>query len=317
MAGSKDDPNLQLCKKCNVKVASGIKCVKCESYFHPSCAKRCAYVKIVDEVLTCCVRTNEIQTLDDNDDNLDQEEVPKIFKYILRQKDTIIMELREKIQILKEQLELQKELLKLKGVDPKIDEVNERIVQKADKPIDRQKSTLKKIDKQTPADLKTSTLKQSQLALLRAKSNLGSDDTPLDNNDVTAEASQTQTNQPNNTTWSKVVQRRPHGRPSRKVPQIVGESTISSLKVAPRKGFIYVSRLAPDTTADEVCELLKPEFPEVTCHQLETKYPQYYSAFKVTVHLHNFETALKPNHWPSGCYVTRYFHRKTEKKETS
>lgn len=57
-------------------------------------------------------------------------------------------------------------------------------------------------------------------------------------------------------------------------------------------------------------ESLKQHFKEVEGEELETKYPQYYKAFKVIVDLQNLEIAMDPNIWPKGTYVSRFFHNK-------
>lgn len=59
--------------------------------------------------------------------------------------------------------------------------------------------------------------------------------------------------------------------------------------------------------------MLKSQTPEVTSEKLETKYPSFYSAFKVTVTLNKFEQVLNPNLWLS---VTRFFSRQENRQQT-
>ena len=107
--------------------------------------------------------------------------------------------------------------------------------------------------------------------------------------------------------WKTVTRRK------RNTLQIVGNrpTTDGTLRSAPKKAFLHVSRLHPDTTAEHLEEFLKQTFPEVTIEATTSKFPQYYTSFKVTIDLPHLETALNDNIWPYGTYVTRFFHRKS------
>ena len=58
--------------------------------------------------------------------------------------------------------------------------------------------------------------------------------------------------------------------------QIVGNRPLmeANLKSAPKKAFLHVSRLHPDTTADELKRYLQETFLEVTIEQMTSKFPQ-------------------------------------------
>ncbi|KAJ3655761.1 hypothetical protein Zmor_014875 [Zophobas morio] len=93
------------------------------------------------------------------------------------------------------------------------------------------------------------------------------------------------------------------------------EETSSTLLVAPKKAFWYVSRLRPGTTVQQVVDFLNPDFPEVRCEPIDSKYPQHYSSFKVIVNLANKDNIMDPNIWPQETYVARFFHRKAKTEE--
>lgn len=114
-----------------------------------------------------------------------------------------------------------------------------------------------------------------------------------------------------NSDWKEVTCKKQKKKSPLKAVIGSGLKTIP-IKTAPRKGFIYVSRLDPSTTVADINELLKSKSPEVVSEKLETKYLKYYSAFKATVNLNKYDDAINPDLWPEGSYISRYFHpRKT------
>lgn len=92
---------------------------------------------------------------------------------------------------------------------------------------------------------------------------------------------------------------------------VIGSGNTDKLKTVPKKAYLFVSRLDPSTTTDDLQALLRDRFPEVLCEQMASKYPQYYSSFKVTIYLHRLGDAMDPGNWPDGCYISRFFHRKS------
>ncbi|KAJ4433587.1 hypothetical protein ANN_15897 [Periplaneta americana] len=94
-------------------MVNGVKCMDCESYFHNSCASFITNIKILDaNTVKCCdveedndydeVFPNMLKGITDNEGKIDIN----IFKYIIRQKDCIIAELREKVKLLTQHVEL-------------------------------------------------------------------------------------------------------------------------------------------------------------------------------------------------------------------
>lgn len=116
----------KICKKCKNTVVNDQKCIVCNSSFHRSCAKNSSSVKIIDtEKVLCCddlTLTNgseldgsEIQFTDtlknlSTDGKIDIN----IFNYIVMQKNALIRQLLETVEILKHQI----------GIHKKIDETS-------------------------------------------------------------------------------------------------------------------------------------------------------------------------------------------------
>ncbi|KAJ4444641.1 hypothetical protein ANN_06437 [Periplaneta americana] len=101
-----------LCKRCKRKVVNGVKCIDCESYFHNSCASFITNIKILDANTVKCCDMEEDNDCDEVFSNMlkgitDEGKIDiNIFKYIIRQKDCIIAELREKVKLLTQHVEL-------------------------------------------------------------------------------------------------------------------------------------------------------------------------------------------------------------------
>ena len=123
----------RICKRCRNKSVNGYTCQVCSSVYHPRCAKYNSDIKYIsDDVIICCdvgkstenlVQEN-FQLHDVNVTNLDEDEAfynaingladaegkvdVNILKYIIKQKDSIIDELKEKINPLTEYNDLLK-----------------------------------------------------------------------------------------------------------------------------------------------------------------------------------------------------------------
>ncbi|KAG5882202.1 hypothetical protein JTB14_021853 [Gonioctena quinquepunctata] len=114
-----------------------------------------------------------------------------------------------------------------------------------------------------------------------------------------------------NKTWETQARKsRNKGRVKNK--PIVGNKTKCSLKAATQKTFLHVYKLDVSMKPQDVSDFLKPSFPEVDVEQLLSRYPQFYSSFKVTINEINYEKAMDSSVWPDGALVNRFLHRRTK-----
>lgn len=93
----------------------------------------------------------------------------------------------------------------------------------------------------------------------------------------------------------------------------MNDFSTNKLKAMDNLAFLHVSKMHRDITSVDLAEYLRSMFPEVICDKMKSKYPQYYSAFKVTIHQKNLEAAMTPSIWPAGTVIGRFFHRLAEK----
>lgn len=93
--------------------------------------------------------------------------------------------------------------------------------------------------------------------------------------------------------WTTVVKKT--SRRKSKV-EIVGEcDEISQIKTAPKKAYLFISRLHPTITSKQLGNYLRPKFPEADTEDGNlSQHPENYS-FKVTIDLTNLEKALEPS----------------------
>ncbi|CAH1099999.1 unnamed protein product [Psylliodes chrysocephalus] len=135
MAGSNGTPNNSHCKKYKSKVILGIKCINCDNCFHPNCAKM-KNLKVVDDNLVIyCEKVDqnivesdtaffdalEVFACDDNKVDIN------FVRYIVNQKDELIKEMRNKINILNKQIVLLKRIQSIYPTNSNtVDEINKK-----------------------------------------------------------------------------------------------------------------------------------------------------------------------------------------------
>lgn len=106
-------------------------------------------------------------------------------------------------------------------------------------------------------------------------------------------------------------------RRQKRAPNVVvgsRETNGASLKAVPPVGYVHVYRLDPGTSEGAVGEYLKQFIPDCKCEILNSKHPDVYSSFKITVPLNDVDKVMNPDVWPVGTRVNRYFHRRSPTK---
>ena len=83
-----------------------------------------------------------------------------------------------------------------------------------------------------------------------------------------------------------------------------------TLKGIPSYGYLHIYRLDPGTTEDElVSYLTNKNIKYPSCTKLVAKHPEIYSSFKIQFDINDLEKLQKPDFWPRGSRVNRFFHR--------
>ncbi|KAK9701756.1 hypothetical protein QE152_g30394 [Popillia japonica] len=94
---------------------------------------------------------------------------------------------------------------------------------------------------------------------------------------------------------------------SSRITQDVESEADSQIKTIPRKSFLFVSRIDPETDEKILKSHLVQFFKEAEVDELTSSHPEIYKSFKVSIDQSNFDAALDPSKWPSGAYVTKFF----------
>lgn len=315
-SGSHSDNSDLHCKKCKNKVVNFVKCITCNAYFHSSCAKNLKCVIIDKHFVNCCEKSDEVYNTEDDInaaffdamDNLTCENKIdiSIFKYIVKQKDAIIAELNDKVRILNEQLSDAKRLFVVEKT-PKHDKkyissikdttparyelpgASENLNGSSGK-IQENNITLKDINKAV-LETETRIMCDKFINMERPPAN-------IETNEVRGEKQ-----------WKKVEGKRTKRKSNDHL--VVGNfSGETSIKGVENYLHLHVYNLQPNTAKDDLLKFLSPNFPGVKCDSLQSRHPDRYSSFKVSISRNQMDLIKNPTNWPKNAYVRHFFQRK-------
>ncbi|CAG9818861.1 unnamed protein product [Phaedon cochleariae] len=242
-----------------------------------------------------------------------------VFNYIVKQKDIMINDLRNQIDILNNQIVL-------------LNERNNDMMRHSTGPSDKKPRDDKKPleDKnnliQIKATLPDSVAKPPNFQEISGKlvaNAIAHAETQekchkyitlngtTESHDVTTEAP---INVESHPPWQTVIRKRPNK--SRQV--ITGNNTTnSSVKGVPKLASLHVYRIDKNSTAESLKLLLKDHFPEVVCESITPKYPDLYTSYKVRILESNFRRAMDPAIWPYGACVSRFLEMRKPRPHPS
>ncbi|XP_031358058.1 uncharacterized protein LOC116181770 [Photinus pyralis] len=330
MAGETDDNDSavnKLCKRCNKIPQIYVKCVKCDTVYHPGCAKQLKTVKFInDKQINCCTTGTQI----DASEATKCESSPQVnslqleisyLKDLLNEKNNVIDNQKIAIHALEGQISLLNKIYRVESLGHVYDipatsksNATSKTNKQPTNPKTETRQSKRNIDAKNGEELhsekKGDTIAQRSGSPKKAKqstSNAGtsyaatvSNGTKISNEGEEVTPSQN---------WSVV-------RPKRSTRQvIVGNKSntelTGSIKAVEKRVYAHVYKLDPETTEDMVRNYLRTEFPEVICEKLSSKHPEYYSSFKVTVLEKHLSKIMDPATWPVGTCVNRIFYEKS------
>ena len=296
--------NQYLCKRCKKKVVNGLKCLVCDNFYHNRCAELTDNVKFLDENnITCCdsdcnnsecnsVNEDEISAafLDalNSNHSSDSKIDIRIFKYVLKQKDSIISELRERVKDLTQHVIL----LKSHNSGTREQITKARVLQN---------NTTKAIDC-SEQNINVNN-KAKQTASVSQQSVLNDPRTLDDRAEVIS-------SKPNQQLWTDVVRKTKRAIVVGNVNNI--DTSSIKLQGVPRTVSMHVFRLTPETNEEQLLDYLKPMFPEITCERLNSRHPELYASFKVNIYEDNVNSFMDANIWPKNACVRRFLQIRTK-----
>lgn len=113
--------------------------------------------------------------------------------------------------------------------------------------------------------------------------------------------------QDNENDWTVKVNKRKF----KKLDVVTGvDKKAGTIKGVHKYGHLHVYRLDPVITEEDLINYVKSKnINEVKCEKLNSKFPDIYSSFKVSVPSKYFEVLLKPEMWPEEVCVNRFLTR--------
>lgn len=91
-----------------------------------------------------------------------------------------------------------------------------------------------------------------------------------------------------------------------------------AIKAVARYAHLHVYRLDPDLSVEQLSNYLKTKnILNSKVEKLQSKYPEQYSSFKVSVPLSCLEDIKNPNLWPKDTGINRFFYRLQKKEGTT
>lgn len=320
------------CKKCKNTAISGLKCIQCGAVSHPSCVKLLKNsVKIIDDKQIDCCLTSDSQGKNLTNDNGDVQEncVIPISQYmclkdLLVEKDKVLDQQQKTISSLYEQIRLLNQLNKSfvhtssNKHHRKTERTNPDVSNVAYSYVLSQRPQGCKIDKAN-LNSRQNNQRNKNAEIVNKTSNDKSDGNNaalFTNTEVSSAILQAQTKTKcdeiislGDDTFIKVShkRRRAYGKP------VIGENPNLNLKAVQKKIPLFVSRLEPSTSTEDIINNFTDKIPGMDCEKINTKYPESYSSFKITVNSQNYSEAVNPKNWPIGVLVKKFFRGKSTK----
>lgn len=106
-----------------------------------------------------------------------------------------------------------------------------------------------------------------------------------------------------------------YGKQKNLVRGVAENTTVKGVKPV---AHLHVCKLDPATEAEELKKyLLTRNLSDVICTKIESKWPEKYSSFKVSVPFQQLQEATNPHIWPEGTQITRFLFRLEKYKQQS
>lgn len=343
--GRSDIAPAKVCKKCKKVPQNGLKCISCGTISHAGCLKRIDSVKFLDgnTVLCCNDYSGEENMASDKVDKVNiansslsstidnsQEEVGKIkimyLEQLLKQKDTLIATLEDKINILKDHINLLKNVNNIAPSNQPPNQLNPSSFHKNKETYRNSyqkefNTTNNKNEHGTAAQVEQTPLNHSNNSLTKvstSKNNITTQQVAYEvmkaetMNCLDKYINITKDSHPAKNTDKELTKSKGIKQP-RKL--IIGKSTSNStIKGVPKYAILHVYRLDRNTTTTIMGDALRQHFPEVEVEELTPKHPELYTSFKVKIYESHFKTAMNPDIWPLGACVSRFLEMR--KKST-
>nr|CAI5858069.1 unnamed protein product [Callosobruchus analis] len=245
----------------------------------------------------------------------------RIFNYIIKQKDQLIGELYDKIEILKSNIKLLENNTSTKHNIENSKNVHSKSSTKNTTNIPAVTHAEKE---HRPTDLQGVSNKHVASAILNEQTKLKFNEIinlTKDQRDGQAAS------EPGSSSMKRIVSagvdddsggewKKVERKPRRR-NVVIGNRDDTNIKGVPKYTYLHVYRIDKATTVESLTELLANYFPEVICESITPKHPEMYSSFRIGIYDRNFRKAMDPEIWPSGACVSRSLFLKRKNNENT
>lgn len=308
-SGKSAPTSTRVCKRCKKQTISGYKCKYCSSVYHPSCARYSNIKFINDDTIICCEEDKgssvvDLNVLDFNDGNNSV-----VFKYIIQQKDILIKELYDKIDLLNDKIRLLHDVRVLKEESNTTSDTlkhngSEGHSLPADVILDAKTNNV--FDSENIQEM---TVASKYSDVVKTSSSPGKEM-------CSAECEPSVSNQTENK-WITVS----HKKKSKALSNvksdvavlkkgrnefITGTSDKNKLATVEKINFLFVSRLDPSMECKDVLEYLNDfKMANYQVEKLKSKYSGY-SSFKIGVPISLINEVYSSDFWPKGAFISKF-----------
>ena len=320
--GDSDDQGAIICGQCKSKVSAQVICDLCGGPFHPACLKR--HSGRCEER----IKENEVMISTDQEVRVLKLEI-SLLKRIINEKEeknSILLEnntlLKEKIKyietfITKASGDIYKGKAATQHITTPMEKSTATQVSRAISKKETQSTSLEKITSQAQnsalysneeLNKNTKEMQQQQQQIMTSVMYLDDQTKEMDED----------AKEKDDHVWQTVNKRRDL-RKKKKSNTILGEATEtgSSIRAVPRLGYLHVYRLQPDTTTADLDGYMQSKsITDAKSRKLSSKHPDEYSSFMVSFPIGQLDAIQKPEFWPNGVRINRFFHQPPWKKST-
>lgn len=304
------------CKRCKNSVTSGLKCVVCGTVSHKSCLNALKSVKFIDDVtVNCCLDVMDGEAVDDQSLHLSAkaptiEEIKiKYLEEILKQKDLIIENQAIAIKSLQDQLSLIRNIpSRHNSIEPTPTlEMTSTAGSYAGAVGKNQTKSSKSLGKVNPSGTpkQISSAAVSHALHVAQSSKICRDIIHLDNMDSTPPPSVTK---PEAASGPRKRSRNILIGDAKDLPST---TSLKSANESARRHF-HTTNWDSNTREEVLLSYLKSFSPQVSVEKLNSRDPERYASFKVSVPISDVPAITKPEIWPSGVRVNQFFRARSQ-----
>ena len=108
-------------------------------------------------------------------------------------------------------------------------------------------------------------------------------------------------------TYADATNWRIAGKPPRKYVKKIGKAENTAIQMVKylKAVKVFATRFAPATTENDIVGLFT-DSGDIECEKLNSRYPEKYSSFEVTMRAEDPSAILNENNWPRGTYFRRF-----------